>query len=277
MAAKTKKAKDAAVAANAETRNVVISQQVQRRLAFELYGTTALIQNNFSQKAIEELLAKHMGIARERERKKPRELLEQATIRNVKSEICMKPVAFKSGMCSAADGLKNLKMAQIKRRLYVEGESIPITYDERVDRMDMVRVGGKAPDVRFRPSFYGWKCRLIIVFSDSMSIDTVVDLLNRAGPLGIGEWRMERNGSFGKFRIARQIVDEKEIAEVMQACSVPMPAWKIPEWAIDAELDPEVLQKLLGQAGAETGATPDEVEEVGEAIQSAKVAGRRRA
>jgi hypothetical protein len=239
-----------AAVANASAREVVIKQPEQKRIVIEVEGVTPLIQNKFSQKAIEEMLRKHMGISVQRERKKPRELLEAACIRNVKGDIVIPPVAFKSAMCSAADGLKNIKMAQIKRRILVEGEGVPITYRERIDRMDMVRTSGmtRAPDVRFRPSFYGWKARLSIRFTDVMSVETVLDLLARAGGLGVGEWRTERGGTFGQFRIIRNISSAKEIAEVMESCAIPMPAPVIPEWARDIEFAPGDLGKLFDVA-----------------------------
>jgi hypothetical protein len=143
----------------------------------------------------------------------------------------------------------------LRTALYVEGASIPITYEAMVPRMDMVRTSGmsRTPDVRFRPMFEGWKARLLIKFSDTMQVQTVIDLLNRAGSVGLGEWRPEKDGTFGTFYISRHIDDRKEIAAVVEACSHPLVQLRIPEWAMDAEISPEILKRIAGGAGQEEG------------------------
>lgn len=218
-------------------------------IGLEISGTSEIIQNNFSQKAVEEMLKKHMGISVERERKKPREVLENATIKNVAGAICVPPTGIKKAMLTAAGNIRGLKKTQLRTSLFVEGNSIPISFEEMVPRMDMVRTGGisRAPDVRFRPSFHGWKARLIIQFSDTMQPQSVVDLLDRAGQVGLCEWRPEKNGTFGVFRVTRHIDDMKEIAEVRIACEPRLVPLVIPAWALDAEIDPVMLRKVFDE------------------------------
>jgi hypothetical protein len=117
----------------------------------------------------------------------------------------------------------------------------------------MVRTSGpgRTPDVRFRPSFEGWRARLIIEFSDTIDVQSVVDLLNRAGRVGVGEWRPEKDGTNGTFIVSRHISNPKEIATVRDECSVPLVKLVIPEWALNAEMSPEILAKIAdgGQEG----------------------------
>jgi hypothetical protein len=223
-------------------------------VALEVSGTAPLIQNKFSQKAIEEMLRKHMGLSVQREKKKPREVIEAATIKNVDDRICIPPTAFKKAMLTASAGLKTLKKTQLRTQLFVLGQSIPITYTgDRIPRMDIVRTSGmtRTPDVRFRPMFDGWKARIRIEFDDILSVQTVVDLLGRAGSVGIGEWRPERDGTFGTFQVTRNITDAKEIAEVRAECAVELPRPQIPEWALDAEIDPNMLRQAFDEIGGE--------------------------
>jgi hypothetical protein len=105
----------------------------------------------------------------------------------------------------------------------------------------------RAPDVRFRPMFEGWKARLVIQFSDAIAMQSVVDLVQRAGRVGLCEWRPEKDGTFGTFRVSRAITDPKEIAEVRDICSPQLRSLKIPEWALDAEIDPELLQRVFDE------------------------------
>lgn len=228
-------------------RSLVIEQPNILSVGIEVSGTADLIQNKFSQKSVEQMLKSHMGISVQRERKKPREVLEEATIRNTDNRVSLPPTGFKLAMISAATQIKGLKKTQLRTALFVQGNSIPITYEATTPRMDITRTSGigRTPDVRFRPSFQGWKARLIIQFADTLSVQTVVDLLNRAGQVGVGEWRPEKNGTFGTFKVTRHIDDPKELGQVEAECAVPLVPLRIPEWALDMEIDPAVLQKIF--------------------------------
>jgi hypothetical protein len=228
---------------------VVIEQPEISEVVLEVSGTAPLIQNNFSQKAVEQMLRKHMGISVQREKKKPRQVIEDATITNTDGKVCLPPSAFKKAMITASAQVKGLKKTQLRTQLFVVGGSVPIDYKEMTPRMDMVRLAGmtRTPDVRFRPMFSEWSARVVIQFVDPISVQTVVDLLNRAGKVGVGEWRPERDGTFGTFAVTRHIVGE-EIADVHLACAVPLPALTVPTWALDMEVDPTTLARVFGEA-----------------------------
>jgi hypothetical protein len=233
--------------AMASAQSLLIEQPNILSVGIEISGTADLIQNRFSQKSVEQMLKAHMGISVQRERKKPREVLEDATIYNMDHKVAMPPTAFKLAMISAATQIKGLKKTQLRTALFVVGNSIPITYEQTTPRMDITRTSGigRTPDVRFRPSFQGWKARLIIQFADTLTVQTVVDLLNRAGQVGVGEWRPEKNGTFGTFRVSRHIDTPQELGEVEAECAIPLVPLRIPEWALDMEIDPSVLQKIF--------------------------------
>lgn len=246
-----------AAAAIESAGSLIIEQPTILSVGIEISGTADLIQNRFSQKSVEQMLKAHMGISVQRERKKPREVLEDATIYNMDHKVAMPPTAFKLAMIAAATQIKGLKKTQLRTALFVVGNSIPITYEQTTPRMDITRTSGigRTPDVRFRPSFQGWKARIVIQFADTLTVQTVVDLLNRAGQVGVGEWRPEKNGTFGTFRVSRHIDTPQEIAEVEAECSVPLVPLRIPEWALDMEIDPAVLQRIFAsQATSESEA-----------------------
>lgn len=231
----------------ASAKSLVIEQPKTFSVCLEIQGTADLIQNNFSQKSVEQMLRKHMGISVQREAKKPRECLEDATVRNTDGRVSISPACFKQAMLSSAGQLKSLKKTQLRTALFVVGSSIPITFDKMIPRMDVTRTSGmnRAPDIRFRPAFQNWRARMCIEFSDMLSVQTVVDLLNRAGKGGVGEWRPQRNGTFGTFKVSRHISDAKEIGEVEMQCSVALVPLQIPEWALDAEIDPQVISDII--------------------------------
>jgi hypothetical protein len=249
MASRKTAIADNAQAAMDTAKSLVIEQPNILSVGLEVSGTADLIQNKFSQKSVEQMLKKHMGISVQRESKKPREVLEDATVYNVDGVVAMPPTGFKLAMISAATQLKGLKKTQLRTALFIEGNSIVIKYREMVPRMDITRTSGigRTPDVRFRPSFQDWTARLIIQFSDVLTVQTVVDLLNRAGQVGVGEWRPEKNGTFGTFRVTRHIDDPAELGEVRQENSSALIALRIPDWAMDMDVDPTVLQKIFSE------------------------------
>lgn len=233
------------------TQTVVIKQADIYWIALEIKGDSDLIMNNFAQKSIEEMLRKHMGISVQREAKKPRELIEQAKIKNTDGRLCIDPIAFKKAMLEASTSIKSFKKTQLRPNLFVEGSSVPITYDQEVPRMDVVRLAGigRTPDIRFRPAFTNWKARLVLKFTELLNVQSVVDLLNRAGNVGVGEWRPSRDGTFGRFHVSRQIDDLEEVDEIRAQCTAPLVAPVIPEWALDADLDPQTIADVMDDAG----------------------------
>jgi hypothetical protein len=256
MAKKSEKFAEDARAAIESAKSLIIAQPTILSVALEVEGTADLIQNRFSQKSVEQMLRKHIGISVQRESKKPREVLEDATVYNMDRRVAIPPTCFKMAMLGAAPQLKGLKKTELRMALFVQGNSIPITYREMVPRMDIARTSGigRVPDVRFRPSFQDWRARIIIQFSDTLTVQTVVDLLNRAGNGGVGEWRPQKNGTFGTFRVSRHIDTAQEIGEVAAECAVPLVPLRIPEWALDMEIDPTILEKIFASQGEESEA-----------------------
>lgn len=182
----------------------------------------------------------------QKEAKKPRECIEQATIRNIAGEVCIPPVAFKKGMISASVAIKGMRKTHLRIQMFIKGNSIPVEYNQMVPRMDIVRTAGisRAPDVRFRPMFEDWSARLVISFNELLQPETVLDLLNRAGDIGVGEWRPEKDGTFGTYRVSNVITDAKTVNDIREACAVPLVPLIIPDWAMDVEIDPEVLERI---------------------------------
>ena len=70
-------------------------------------------------------------------------------------------------------------------------------------REDMVILNGKTSDIRYRGQVSNWKATLDISYNASVvSFDHIINMLEAAGyGVGIGEWRPERNGTFGRFEV----------------------------------------------------------------------------
>jgi hypothetical protein len=71
-------------------------------------------------------------------------------------------------------------------------------------RQDTVRIGMGTADIRFRPEFPAWSAVLKVRLNRrSMTLEQLVHLINQAGfSVGVGEWRPEKDGSYGMFHVA---------------------------------------------------------------------------
>lgn len=72
-------------------------------------------------------------------------------------------------------------------------------------REDMVRVGGisKTADIRYRGEFPDWRATLNIRYNaNAISPEQILNMLNVGGfACGLGEWRPEKDGSYGTFHV----------------------------------------------------------------------------
>lgn len=250
MAKKAQQVSKATATASKTAGSLIIEQPKRARLGLEIVGTADLIQNRFPQKAFEQMLRKHMGLSTHREAKKPRDLIASATILNTAGRVCIPPQAIKAGMLLVASKDETLKKfgRMIRTYIYIEGSSIPIDFEAMIPRVDMVRNSGinRVPEERFRPSFHNWKARLTIQYDESkIRPQTIVNLLFGAGDVGVGEWRPQNNGTFGTFTVSRSIESAKELAEVRALCAPAIQSLVVPEWALDADIDADVLARIM--------------------------------
>ena len=80
------------------------------------------------------------------------------------------------------------------------------TPEPPVVREDMVKIGGvaKVADLRYRPQFNHWKMRIIVSLIDTgtFNMESIINAIELGGfTNGIGEWRMERDGDFGRYHV----------------------------------------------------------------------------
>lgn len=122
--------------------------------------------------------------------------------------------AFKQAAVGACRDLK-MKMTEARGRFHVIGKSDPITFldlvrveGEPLMHEAMVRVGMGA-DIRWRPMFPQWSAHLDIWFNtEAINPMEIANMLDNAGfSVGVGEWRPQKNGSNGMFRVDYDSLD----------------------------------------------------------------------
>lgn len=71
-------------------------------------------------------------------------------------------------------------------------------------REDMVKIGMGTADLRYRAQFDTWYMDMVLEYnaSGAMTLEQIVNCINAGGYVcGLGEWRPEKDGSFGKFHV----------------------------------------------------------------------------
>jgi len=172
-------------------------------------GDSELVMHQWSEKAKRQMRDKQQKKASAAKEVRDPEAEYEATIYRMPdgapSPYGFPAVGFKSTIVGAARWSDGVKMTELRGALHIEGDLVPI-FGEPVMREDMVRVGMGAADLRYRASFFQWMARLDVAFnSAAISLEQIVYLLNVGGfGIGVGEFRPEKDGSWGRFHVATE-------------------------------------------------------------------------
>jgi len=178
----------------------------------KIKGLSPLIMHRWSEKARKEMLDKQMKKTVKKEAKSPEEQYEASVYRLDDDRLGFPADAFKKAMIRGAKQI-GLVMTDARTSFFVHGEYC--TRDDRElvpvegevhPREDMVRLNGATADIRFRGQVVGWEAELNISYNSSItSFDQIVNMLHAAGyGVGVGEWRPEKDGTFGRFEVVAQ-------------------------------------------------------------------------
>lgn len=182
-----------------------------------LIGTTPLIVNAWSEKALRAMADKQQKKATKgREAKVPfddfvgslywlSDKPEKPTEDDVDAARFGFPgVAFKSAAVTACTSTGSVTKVAARQAFHVIDEMAEIISQAPAMREDVTRVGMGVADLRYRGQFDKWGAKVKVQINTAViSAEQVVALFNLAGfAVGVGEWRPERDGLFGRFRVA---------------------------------------------------------------------------
>lgn len=169
-----------------------------------LVGDSPLIVHRWSEKAKKQMLDKQMKKAKViKEAKDPEQ--------DYKDSLYMLPdgegygfptIGIKAAAVSAAAQADMFK-TEARAAFHIDGELVKIEGEPSM-REDMVRIAMGTADIRYRGEFKNWSTTFTLKYNASvMSAEQIVNLFNVAGfGVGIGEWRPQKNGSYGRFHVA---------------------------------------------------------------------------
>jgi len=206
--------------ASSEPTKLTIKPIKTEILAIQIVGTNPLIVSRFSEKAENQMLAAQQGVRRQPEKRNPRReylaSLYRAGVDPATRRVIfgLPAMAFKMATIGAGRYYgKQVKMTELRQFLFFHGVSVPteagrmVILDGPGPRMreDYVRLAGvnHPADLRYRGCFFDWGATLYVSYtSNLLDRDSVVSLIEAGGyGVGVGEWRPERNGEFGTFRV----------------------------------------------------------------------------
>jgi hypothetical protein len=171
---------------------IVINKPNIETVSFDIFGTQPMIQHKWSEKAKKQMLDKQMKKATKgREPKNPEQDFYDSLYlcsdgKHPDGPYGFPAVGFKSSAVRAAKQVEGMTMTDAKAWFYV----IP-------DDGDLVRIYGPPPVIR----------------EDMVKIQQTTDIIELAGfSCGVGEWRMERGGTFGTFTLIDPATELKKVA-----------------------------------------------------------------
>jgi hypothetical protein len=182
-----------------------------RTLRVPIIGTSPLIVHKFSEKAKKQMLDAQQGRKNIKQHKDP-EADYLASFYKTKDGLYGFPViAFKAATVSAARFFgKSVTMTSLRQSVFFQGEFSPeegqqlaVITGEPHMREDVVRVGMGGTDLRYRPEFSEWSTTVDVSYiATLLDKESVLTLLEAGGTgVGVGEWRPEKSGEFGRYMI----------------------------------------------------------------------------
>ena len=187
---------------------IVINPPNFQQVKLKVTGLTPLIQNKMKETIIQQMEDVRSGKAKKSTRTAvdPKKEYIKSAYKQDDGSFGFPASAFKQCAVRAGKGL-GLAMTDTRTLFFVlpnapDGECVSIKSNKPVLRKDPVNVKtGK--DLRFRPEFRNWKAELLVKFdADRITIEQIANLLNHGGQtVGVGEWRPEKNGTFGTFQV----------------------------------------------------------------------------
>ncbi|MCW5615844.1 MAG: hypothetical protein KIT32_12045 [Rhodocyclaceae bacterium] len=186
-----------------------------QRMEIMLVGDSPLITHKWSEKAKKEMLDKQMKKAKTaKEAKDPERDFQESLYEHPDGGYGFPVIGFKAAAVTACTSVANITKVMARQSFHIDGELAKIIGPAPRKREDMVRIGMGTADIRYRGEFWPWATRLMVIHNANvMSAEQIVNLLNTAGfGVGVGEWRPEKDGQYGRFHVASEL----EIKKLME-------------------------------------------------------------
>jgi hypothetical protein len=224
------------------------STAIYQSFAVWLVGDTPLITHAWSQKAKMEMLQKQVKATKAgKEARDPHDdfvnsLYEMGTDKKGNPIYGFPVTGIKNAILSSAHKDKGVARSVVQSALWLDADMVRVrpALANAICDMPLVRIFGSAPEMRedmvkigsglnkvanlaYRGQFTDWAVKITGRFNKTvLSPEALSFLSSEAGlGIGIGEWRNERRGIFGAFRLAN--ATEEAAWEKFAAGKGPLP------------------------------------------------------
>jgi hypothetical protein len=192
-------------------------------MTVRIKSLSPFIQHKWSEKSLQMMKDKHAGLrVRNREVRDPHQEFLDATYRCEDGRYGFPAGGIKAALIEAAHKDIGLDKKLLRKSLFVRPDDkvnnlIAMETEEPIMREDVVRIGQSQTDIRYRPEFLDWAMTLKLEFdSQSLSQENILNLIERAGfGVGLGEWRPEKGGEYGRFSVDREFAVETQRLELV--------------------------------------------------------------
>ncbi len=187
---------------------IAIDRVPSEHIRVPIIGTAPLILHRFSDKARRQMLDKQQSRMSPPKNRDPQAEYEAAFHRLKNGAPGFPASGFKQATVGAGRFYRSVTMAALKQFLFFVGEpgadrlALVQIYGEPTMREDVVRIA-RTTDLRYRPMFAEWSAHLDVIFVPTMvTRGSVLSLIDAGGlGVGVGEWRPEKDGEFGTYKI----------------------------------------------------------------------------
>lgn len=184
-------------------------------LSVPIVGTAPLIVHNWSDKAKRQMLDKMQGKKKVTTVRDPESDYQASMYRtaneNGEDGHGFPVLGFKAATIGAARYYdKSVTMTMLKQCLFFRGVMTKADPQQLVQiigepemREDVVRISMGGTDLRYRAMYVDWSTTLTVTYVPSaLSRSSVLSLIDAGGlGIGVGEWRPQRSGEYGTYRI----------------------------------------------------------------------------
>ena len=199
-----------------------------RTVRVKIVGITPLITHAWSQKAKRMMLDAQMGkkAGKQREKKNPVDDFINSLYWLTEPPAEPTEDAFNEAIEAGArfgfplTGIKQAGISaayragwakdkvSLRGAFYITGDTpdmVEIHGDPPIMREDMCRIGMGVADIRYRGEFRNWWMEFDVTYNANgpYDLESILNIINLGGTAcGLGEWRVERDGQFGMYRLA---------------------------------------------------------------------------
>jgi hypothetical protein len=169
-----------------------------------LVGDSPLICNRFSEKAKRSMLDRQMKKAKQAKAAKDPEADFRGSLYPLgKGKYGFPVVAFKSAAVDACSHAEGITKVEARGAFHINSE-MALIEGRPTMREDTVKIAMGTTDLRYRGEFKTWSTTLEVRYNKNvLSMEQIVNLFNIGGfAIGVGEWRPQRDGSYGMFHVA---------------------------------------------------------------------------